>query len=273
MSPTPKLILYRGWDDPGNYVWSPFVTKVELRLRAAGVEYKAASGSVKSAPRGKIPYLTINETESLSDSTLIIENLTSTGLLPDVNATLGPAQRAHDRALCALLEDKLYFYHVSAVVASNYYAMRDHVLCALSYPVRVVVGLLIHRGVKSHLHGQGTGRFTAEEIAAFRRQIWESFDDLLREAKGKQSGTADGEKPFWIMAGDGPTEADTVLFGFVVSVLICTASPESQEVVRSFPTVLEYAENPWSFLPRLQALGVTARNMALDQSLMFGNTR
>ncbi|KAL0261091.1 hypothetical protein SLS55_004787 [Diplodia seriata] len=223
MSASPCITLCRGWDDPGNYVWSPFVTKVELRLRAAGAEYKAASGSVKSAPRGKIPYLTINETESLSDSTLIIENLTSTGVLPDINATLSPAQRTHDRALCALLEDKLYFYHSFERWIQNYYLMRDHVLCALPYPVRVIVGLLIHRGVKNHLHGQGTGRFTAEEIAAFRRQIWEGFDDLLREAKRKHSGAADGGKPFWAMGGDGPTEADMVLFGFIVSVLICTA--------------------------------------------------
>lgn len=113
MSPSPRATLYRGWDDPGNYVWSPFVTKVELRLRAAGVEYKVASGSVKSAPRGKIPYLTLDETESLSDSTLIIENMTSAGILPDINSMLTPPERAHDRALCALLEDKLYFYHVS----------------------------------------------------------------------------------------------------------------------------------------------------------------
>ncbi|KAB2575013.1 hypothetical protein DBV05_g6343 [Lasiodiplodia theobromae] len=241
MSPSPRATLYRGWDDPGNYVWSPFVTKVELRLRAAGVEYKVASGSVKSAPRGKIPYLTLDETESLSDSTLIIENMTSAGILPDINSMLTPPERAHDRALCALLEDKLYFYHSFERWVQNYYVMRDHVLGTLQYPVRVVVGMLIYRGIKSTLHGQGTGRFTAEEIAAFRRQIWESFDDLLREAKRKQGGATDREKPFWIMGGDHPTEADMVLFGFVVSVLMCTAAPESQEVVRSFPTILEYA--------------------------------
>lgn len=39
MSSPSKIVLFRGWDDPGNYVWSPFVTKVELRLRVAGVAY------------------------------------------------------------------------------------------------------------------------------------------------------------------------------------------------------------------------------------------
>lgn len=109
--------------------------------------------------------------------------------------------------------------------------MRDHILWSLPYPMRVLVGLLIYRNTTNTLHGQGTGRHTAEEIAAFRAEIWETLAGLLAASRTKQAGgstrstrskKADDE-PFWALGGEEPTEADTVLFGFIVSVLICTA--------------------------------------------------
>lgn len=121
----------------------------------------------------------------------------------------------------------------------NYYAMRDHILQALPYPVRVVVGLIVHRGAKATLHGQGTGRYGADEIAAFRREIWESINELLLEAR-RNSG--EGKDPFWVFGGGQPSEADAALFGFIVSVLISTAAPDSQRVVKEFPVIIDYAE-------------------------------
>jgi len=119
---SPRLTLYRGWDSPGNYVWSPFVTKVEARFRFAGLSYRSEAGSLSKAPRGKIPYVAIargegdtqdpDSTSLYSDSTLIIDQLVEDGLLDDLNAKLSPVQKAHDAGLRALLEDKLYFYQV-----------------------------------------------------------------------------------------------------------------------------------------------------------------
>jgi hypothetical protein len=73
----PNLTLYRGWLEPNRYVWSPFVTKLEARLRFANAPYKAASGSVRTAPKGKIPYIEITDEDSsnsIGDSTLIIKH-------------------------------------------------------------------------------------------------------------------------------------------------------------------------------------------------------
>jgi hypothetical protein len=46
----------------------------------------------------------------------------------------------------------------------NYYTMRDHILATLPWPMRVLMGNLIYRGAIKTLNGQGTGRYTAEEI-------------------------------------------------------------------------------------------------------------
>jgi hypothetical protein len=105
------LIVYRGWLDPGKHVWSPFVIKLEARLRFAGVSYITDCGSVRKAPKGKIPYLECAD-GTLGDSTLIIKQLVEWNRIPDLNAKLSPAAKAQDLALRALFEDKLYFYHV-----------------------------------------------------------------------------------------------------------------------------------------------------------------
>lgn len=136
-APQTAITVFRGWLDPGHHVWSPFVIKLEARLRFAGVPYATASGSPRTAPKGKIPYIecrgnlpwladgaadaswTVRAEEdppgsvaSLGDSAIIIQALVRCGMLPDINARLSPEGQAHDMALRALLEDKLYFYHV-----------------------------------------------------------------------------------------------------------------------------------------------------------------
>jgi hypothetical protein len=97
--------------------------------------------------------------------------------------------------------------------------MREHILSGLPWPMRVLVGNLIYRGAVKTLDGQGTGRYTPDEIRAFRQEIWEHVNGLLVSAEARTAG----EGPFWVLGGDNPTEADATLFGFIVSVLVCTA--------------------------------------------------
>lgn len=128
----PRITLFRGWLDQGKHVWSPFVVKVEARLRFAGIRYATDAGSPLHAPKGKIPYLefrgplpsgaveasSIRQDEnsdpvvSIADSGLIIKTLVRSGVLPDLNAGLSAKDKALDLGLRATLEDKLYFYHV-----------------------------------------------------------------------------------------------------------------------------------------------------------------
>ncbi|KAK8018963.1 hypothetical protein PG991_008153 [Apiospora marii] len=185
-SKTPALTVYRGWKETGKHVWSPFVVKLEARLRFGDVAYRTAVGSPKTAPRGKIPYVEFSTgEESLGDSGLIIKALTEQGLLSDLNARLDGEGRARDLAVRAMMEDRLCFYHGWERWTQNYYTMRDHIFGAMPYPLRVVIGLLAHRGMVATLHGQGTGRYTAEEIAAFRLEIWEAVDALLTASRDK----------------------------------------------------------------------------------------
>lgn len=100
--------------------------------------------------------------------------------------------------------------------------MRPKVLAALPYPVQVLVGQLTYRKMSATLYGQGTGRFTAEEITKFKNEVWENVNALLMASSLKRRSGGSGEM-FFVLGGDGPTEADTTLFGFIASGLVCAA--------------------------------------------------
>jgi hypothetical protein len=98
----------------------------------------------------------------------------------------------------------------------NFYTQRDTALYSIPYPVRVLVGYLVHRTVSSTLHGQGVGRLTAEEVRSLKTEIWQSVNSVL-EQRLREAHTA--EEPVWFLGGDRPSECDATMFGFIVSVM------------------------------------------------------
>ena len=115
--------------------------------------------------------------------------------------------------------------------------MREHVLGALPYPARILVGIIIYRKLMVTLHGQGTGRFSSEEIATFRLEIWENIDVLLKSSKANCQAK-DNKAPVWLLGGNDPSEVDMVLYGFIISVLIATAYESLYHLIILQPFVL-----------------------------------
>lgn len=109
--------------------------------------------------------------------------------------------------------------------SDNFYNQCDKALEAFSYPLRVLIGYMIHRSHTHTLHGQGTGRFSAEEARGFREEIWSTLNDMLEESRRNalQRGSGnDNDACFWCLAGDRPTECDTAVFGSIISALVAT---------------------------------------------------
>lgn len=97
--------------------------------------------------------------------------------------------------------------------------MRDKILAPIPWPIRVVVGNIVYNKNIRTFQGQGAGKFTAEELKEFRSEIWETISEALKVSHAQHSG----EGPFWVWGGETPTDADAVVFGFVVSNLMCEA--------------------------------------------------
>lgn len=112
----PTIILHGGREIENRYSWSPFVTKLEARLRFDGVSYRREDGDIRKAPYGKLPYIDFTSSnapgQTLPDSELIAKKLVGDGVLMDLNKDLSVVEKAHDLSLRALLETKIYFYQV-----------------------------------------------------------------------------------------------------------------------------------------------------------------
>ncbi|KAL8842371.1 MAG: hypothetical protein Q9176_002760 [Flavoplaca citrina] len=243
---SPSITIFRGFPATAAYVWSPFACKLEARLRFAGLAYKVEQGAPPKGPRGKIPYIALSkngesDAEMISDTTMISEKLVEDGLAENLNARLTPVEKATDAAVRALLEEKLYFYQTYERWEQNYYTMRDKALSALPFPLKVLIGQISYRKMSSTLYGQGTGRLTAPEITKLKTEVWSHIDALLT-ASSRKRGSGAPEGMFFVLGGSRPTEADTTLFGFVASGLVCDAAPETRKIVRSLPTVMDYAD-------------------------------
>jgi hypothetical protein len=119
---SPSITVYRGFKDTKVYTSSPFVSKLEARLRFGGVKYSCDGGTPAQAPRGKLPYVAVSAKEAatssapptiLADTSLIVNEFVQDGLLEDLNGRLSAMEKAQDVAIRALLEDRVYFYQVS----------------------------------------------------------------------------------------------------------------------------------------------------------------
>lgn len=236
------MVVHRGEHNPGHYVWSPFVTKLEFRLRLANLSYECGDSGPLSGPRGKIPYIDMTApgkpSEVLSDSTLISRNFIERRFIRDLNVGLSKKEVAQSVAIKALLEDRLVYCNAHERWIKNYYTMRNYTMAKMPLPIRTIIGYLAYRGTVRKLYDQGMGRFTEDEIHSFRIEIWESINDILEDSRRK----AGPKECFWAMGGTESTEVDTTIFGFVVSCQVARAGPVSRELVRSnFPTVVDYA--------------------------------
>lgn len=179
-----------------------------------------------------------HELDVLSDSSLISKVLIKKGLAHDLNAHLIVKERGQDLAIRAMLEEKLFFYNVRERWVDNATTMRDYSMAKIPMPARIAAGEQAYRANVQKLHDQGTGRFTDDEIHGFREEIWESVNAFLEHSQR----AAKPEECFWVLGGDNPTEADTTVYGFIVSTLIADSGPLSKQLVQAeCPAAVEYA--------------------------------
>jgi hypothetical protein len=170
------------------------------------------------------------EPQILADTTLTTKALIGKGLLHSLNS--------HLSALRAMLEDKLFFYNIKERWIDNFSKMRDYSMAKVPFPERTTMGDVALRGIVQKVHDQGTGRFSDDEIRAFRKEIWLSVDAFLEDSRK----TTNAEECFWVLGGEAPTEADATVYGFIVSTLVAESGPESKHLVQTeCPAAVEYA--------------------------------
>lgn len=208
---------------------SPFVLKAEMLLKLSGLPYRKRRGSMRRAPKGKLPYIDDTGTQ-VPDSTLIRLHLAERhGITLD--AGLSDADKALAWSVECLCSDHLYW----CVVHERW--MDDAVFARgpgvffqrVPFLLRGMVIRMIRRKVRANLQAQGLGRFSPTERQRLLQLDVASLAALL------------GDKPY--MLGESPSWLDATVFAFLASALLATlGDTSSQQAVRQHPNLQAYVE-------------------------------
>ncbi|CAN7281818.1 hypothetical protein D9M68_107840 [compost metagenome] len=184
---------------------SPFVTKAEMLLKLAGLPYQARRGSLRRAPKGKLPYLD-DMGRIVADSTMIRWHIEKTYHI-DFDAGLSAAERGIAWAAEKLMEDHLYWAvaRVRWLDQANFDKGPAQFFRGVPAPVRGLAERLVRYKVRKTLWGQGLGRHSEEDLVALASKGVTSIADIL------------GDKPY--LMGNAPCGADATLFAFAGSLL------------------------------------------------------
>lgn len=159
-----EVFLYqpgRVWGMPNA---SPFCAKVEFYLKAAKIPYKLKPFDPSKSPRGKMPFIKLDE-EFIPDSEMIIDRLDKKYNV-DFDAHLSEEQKHLAHTIRRMLEEASYFIVLwnRWVNEKNWPKIRDDYFSFMPPVVKKVLPNFLRKGVKRTCHGHGVSRYSKEEL-------------------------------------------------------------------------------------------------------------
>ncbi|HAC34635.1 MAG TPA: glutathione S-transferase [Gammaproteobacteria bacterium] len=206
---------------------SPFVLKLELWLKMAGIEYQdVVDGDTRKAPKNKLPYIKLDG-EAIGDSELIIDALKQR-FGDTVDNDLSAEQEATSHLLIRLMHDSFYWalLHCRWMEENGWNQVRPALFGDLPAPLRLIVPPLVRRSLRKALAGQGFGRHNREEKMAMAKRDIDSLEILL------------GDQPFFL--GDQPHTVDATVQAFLISFLGPPIDNPVKQYLLSKPKLLDY---------------------------------
>lgn len=224
---------------------SPFCVKLTTWLRMAGVAHVVKQPSAPfGSPKGKVPYIVLDDGARMGDSGLVIAHLTAVhGVQLDAHLSL--LQRAQAHALRRMLEEGLYFVLLYGrwIDDIGWPHTRAAIFGFLPQPLRMLVPAMIRSKVRGYLHGQGTGRHSQAEIEALGRGDINALATVL------------GDQPYFF--GE-PSSFDASAYGFLVNLLASPAMPGLKAHAANHANLVAYCERMraryWPESPVLEAV-------------------
>ena len=207
---------------------SPFVIKVMMLLKMAGIPYREAQGNPLKAPKKMLPFI-VDSGETIADSTFIRLHIERKYGI-DFDAGLSAEQRGIAWAIERMCEDHLYF----AMLESRWLDRAifkqgvGTMFKILPAPMRPVAKIMLRRANRARLIGHGIGRHTRTDIAALALRDLDSLAAIL------------GEKPY--IMGDKPCSADAFGFGIVTSILTPSLDTPLRSAMRRKPNLVAYGD-------------------------------
>ena len=205
---------------------SPYVTKTDVHLKLAGLEYKKQAAMPMESPKGQVPFI-LDGGEAIADSAFIrfyIEQKYGV----DLDAGLNPQERAVAMSAESLCEQYL-------ATASGYFrwqAPENFEKGPRTFFERMPAGQRetfmadARTRVQAALLARGVARHTPPEIVALAVRAMQAIEMIM------------GDKPF--LMADRPTGADAFVFACLAAAMTPFFPSPLQEAAIRRPKLVAY---------------------------------
>ncbi|MAC48009.1 MAG: glutathione S-transferase [Oceanospirillum sp.] len=209
---------------------SPFVLKVDAYMRMTGIPFQVKSGfhNLKTAPKGKLPYIQDDE-QLIADSTLIIQHLKQHHNA-NLDADLSEAEQATANLVIRALDDSFYWCLVYArwLREGSWQIVKPAFFKKMPFPLRYIAPYVARRRIRQACHNQGISRHSDAEILAMARQVLQDLSVLL------------GNKDYFF--GDKPSTLDATVFGFLAQIIISELKTAVTPIAQEFPNLVSFCQ-------------------------------
>ncbi len=203
---------------------SPYVTKTEVQLKMAGLDYRKARGRAELSPKGQLPFIE-DDDELVSDSTFIRAHI-ETKYGADLDAGLSADERAQAWTIERMIENHLGWCMVHArwLLKNNFEKGPSHFFDQAPDGVREAA----RKQVNANVRAVGIGRHSDDEIADLGEKSLNAMAQLL------------GQKRF--LMGDQATSVDAIAFAQVAAILTPFFDSPLRRRAERFPSLIAYRE-------------------------------
>lgn len=205
---------------------SPFVIKAEILLKMASVEYRNAKADLRSAPKGKMPWIDDNGT-IVADTAFIKKHLEDHH---GADFTGGYDARAlgHGLALERMMEDHAYWMNtcIRWLQDGNFFKGPVHFFDSAPAPIRPLIVKLVRRQVRKSAHAHGMSRHNDAERLHLATLLVNALANVL------------GDNDY--MLGQRVSGADASVYGHLASIEAPFFESPMGDLVRERPNLMTY---------------------------------
>ncbi|MBQ0797253.1 glutathione S-transferase family protein [Zhongshania sp.] len=209
---------------------SPFVLKVDVYLRMAGLEFerKSAISNLQNAPKGKLPYI-VDGDKTIADSAFILDYLNAKADVT-MSSALSPEQRAQAYLIAKSLDENLYWCLLYSrwVCEDTWPQTKAAFFGSLPFPLNHGAAWWVRKNVRSTIYKQGMGRHSKDEVKQIFVYTMDSLSILL------------GTKPYFM--NDKPSFLDACAFAFLAEFVLATIDNEFNTIAKRYENLTSYCQ-------------------------------
>lgn len=209
---------------------SPFVVKVDLFLKLAGIDFEFIGdfNAIKQSPKNKLPFIK-DGNKTIGDSAFILRYLTD-----KYNVTIDEHLSTEKKAQAALyshaLDESLYWALVYSrwVKEDTWPIIKEAFSSEIPLPLKWIIPNVMQKNVMKTLKGQGFGRHSESELLTIADQHFSALSILL------------GDNDYFF--GDKPSSFDAVAYAALCEFISVDFFNSFNQQARQYENLVQYCQ-------------------------------